>query len=74
MTDIVEAEGKSDNWQAKTMVVGVALGALLGAAAAYVMIQNAEREQTRVKVTTGDGVKLGATVFALLRQVSQIGG
>jgi len=74
MTDIVEAEGTNDNWKAKTIVVGVALGALLGAAAAYMMIQNAEREQTRVKVTTGDGVKLGATVFGLLRQVSQIGG
>ena len=73
MSEIVEAEGMNDNWKTKTMVVGVALGALLGAAAAYVLIQNAEREQTRVKVTTGDGVKLGATVFALLRQVSQIG-
>ena len=74
MTDIVEAEGINDNWKAKTMVVGVALGALLGAAAAFILIQSAEQEQTRVNVTTGDGVKLGATVFALLRQVSQIGG
>ena len=74
MSNIVEAEGTNDNWKAKTMVVGVALGALLGAAAAYMLIQNAEREQTQVKVTAGDGVKLGATVFGLLRQVSQLGG
>lgn len=74
MSEIVEAEGTNDNWKAKTIIVGVALGALLGAAAAYMLIQNAEREQTRVKVTTGDGVKLGATVFGLLRQVSQMGG
>jgi hypothetical protein len=74
MSNIVEAEGTTDNWKAKTMVVGVALGALLGAAAAYMLIQNAEREETRVKVTAGDGVKLGATVFGLLRQVSQLGG
>jgi hypothetical protein len=74
MSNIVEAEENGDNWKAKTMVIGVALGALLGAAAAYMLIQNAEREQTRVKVSTGDGVKIGATVFGLLRQVSQIGG
>ena len=74
MSNLVEAEGNGDNWKAKTMVIGVALGALLGAAAAYMLIQNAEREQSKVKVTAGDGVKIGATVFGLLRQVSQIGG
>jgi nitrate reductase gamma subunit len=62
-----------ENWRAKTLFMGAALGALVGIGAAYLIVQRAEREAGKVRITAGDGVKLGLLVFGLLRQVAQLG-
>ena len=63
----------TDNWKKKTLLGGVIVGALVGAGAAYLLIQRAERESGRVHVGTGEGIKLGLLVLGLLREVSQLG-
>ena len=55
------------------MVIGAVLGAVLGAGAAYLLVQRAEGEDGKVNVSAGDGLKIGATVIALLRQVAALG-
>lgn len=61
------------NWQARFMIVGGILGALVGASAAYLYVQAAEREGHAPEITGGEGVKLGMLVFGLLRSVATLG-
>lgn len=73
MSEIVETDPGAGNWKIKIMVVGAVLGAVLGAGAAMLLIQRAEGEDGKVNVSAGDGLKIGATVIALLRQVASLG-
>jgi len=68
-----ENELTGASWKSKTLLLGVVVGALVGAGAAYLIIQRAERQEGEVRLTAGEGVKLGLLVFGLLRQVAQLG-
>ena len=69
----VDLNKTDDSWKRNAMIIGAVVGALVGLGAAYLMIQNAERQGSQINVTAGDGVKLGITVMGLLRQVSALG-
>lgn len=62
-----------ESWKAKALMAGAVLGAVVGLGAAYLIIQRAEREDGEVRITPGEGVKLGVLIFGLLRQVAQLG-
>jgi hypothetical protein len=66
-------EQPAGNWRTKTLLMGTIVGALVGAGAAYLLVQRAERDETEMRITPGEGVKLGVLVFGLLRQVAQLG-
>jgi hypothetical protein len=68
-----DSEETAQDWRTKVMVVGGILGALAGVGGAYLLIQNAERSGRQVKVSPGDGVKLGVLLMGLLRQVAELG-
>lgn len=61
------------HWKTKTMIIGSVVGALVGAGAAYLLVQRAERESGALRMGTGEGIKLGLLVLGLLRQVAQLG-
>lgn len=63
----------SDNWKPKLLIGGVVIGALTGLLAAYLLAQRAEANGSKLKMSAGEGVKLGLLVFGLLRQVTQLG-
>jgi hypothetical protein len=69
----MESESIQNSWKSTTLLIGAVLGALVGAGAAYLLVQRAERENQTVKLSTGEGIRLGLLVFGLLRQVSQLG-
>jgi hypothetical protein len=73
MEDNWQTAQDMDSWKKSTLIIGVVIGALLGLGAAYVLIQNAEKEGAKVKLSAGEGVKLGITAMALLRQVAEMG-
>lgn len=70
-SEIVPTSEKT--WKWKTLTLGAVIGALAGITAAYLLIQRAENKGGTPKLSAGEGVKLGALVLGLLRQVSQLG-
>ena len=61
------------DWKPRAIMIGIVIGALTGAAAAYLLVQRMESEEG-LEMTPGEGVKLGVSVFSFLRQVTQLGG
>lgn len=61
------------NWKSQTLIIGVAIGALAGLGAAYLLVQRAEREGKNPEMTAGEGIKLGLLVLGALRQIAQLG-
>lgn len=64
---------ETKTWKTKTLLLGGVIGALVGLSAAYLLIQRAEKEQGRLQMNAGEGIKLGLLVLGLLRQVAQLG-
>lgn len=62
-----------NNWKTQTMVMGAVIGLMAGVAAAYLMVQRAEAENTTPQLHAKEGVKLGVLVFGLLREIAQLG-
>ncbi|HLA99493.1 MAG TPA: hypothetical protein VJL34_13660 [Anaerolineales bacterium] len=73
MANTNEVETTGENWKTKALLIGTALGAVVGLGAAYLLLQRAERENQKLSISAGEGVKLGVLVFGLLRQVAQLG-
>lgn len=63
---------ETSQWRTKTLAGGVLIGALIGLGAAYLMVQKAERNQGKLEVGTGEGLKLGLLVLGFLRQILQL--
>ncbi|MBI5932536.1 MAG: hypothetical protein HY867_02420 [Chloroflexi bacterium] len=57
----------------KTLLFGALLGAVTGLIAAMLITRRAERDEKSTAITAGDGVKIGALVFGLLRAIASIG-
>jgi hypothetical protein len=72
MIDNTIQETTSENWKSKVLILGGALGALVGVLSAYLFIQNRNTEDMS-KVSAGEGVKLGVLVLALLRGIASLG-
>jgi hypothetical protein len=69
----LDRESNVGNWQTKTLALGALVGALVGAGAAYLLVQRTEKDSGSVRLGTGEGIKLGLLVLGLLRQVAQLG-
>ena len=54
------------------LVIGGALGAVIGLAGAFLLVQNAERDQRPISVSPGEGVRLAVLVFGLLRSIATL--
>ncbi len=63
----------NENWKTKTMILSTVIGALTGAAAAFLLIQRAEREETQPKLSPGEGIQVGLGVLGLMRLIAGFG-
>jgi len=64
---------EGSNWKSQVMLIGGVVGLLAGLAAAYLLVQRAERDNTQPQLHAREGVKLGVLVFGLLREIAQLG-
>jgi len=71
-TDIIESNQADETWKTKTIVIGGALGAVIGVAGAYLIVQRVQSRDEQISFSVGKGVKLGVIIFTLLRQVAQL--
>jgi hypothetical protein len=61
-----------ENQNGKILVLGTLIGALVGLGAAYLILQQAD-EEGELNLSPKEGVKLGVSVFAFFRQITQLG-
>ncbi len=66
---IVEAQ----NWKPRALIIGTAIGALVGLGAAYLFAQRVEAENSDPTIQPVDGVKLGVLVLGMLRYIAELG-
>jgi hypothetical protein len=65
---------ESDNWKTKAQIIGGIAGLLTGLLAAYLLIQRADQEEEKPKLSAGEGVKVGVGVMGLLKLIADMGG
>jgi hypothetical protein len=56
-----------------TIVIGTVIGAIAGAASAFILIKRADEENRNPKLSPGEGVQLGLGLLGLLRLISGVG-
>jgi hypothetical protein len=59
-----------DKLKTKTLVSGAIIGALIGAASAFLLIKRAEAEDADAKLTPGEGIQVGLGVLGLMRLIA----
>ena len=67
--------GESQEKQGNTslyIILGALLGAITGASAGYLLTKRIE-EGEELQLTAGDGIKIGGSIIAFLRQISTLG-
>lgn len=63
----------NNNWQSKIILIGAIVGAIAGVIGAIIMVQQAQKNDTRPQLTAGDGVKVGLSVLAVLKLLADLG-
>jgi high-affinity Fe2+/Pb2+ permease len=61
----------TDNWKPRALVIGGVVGAAVGIAAAYLLVQRSKGDGAS-KFSVGEGVKIGVLVFGLLRSITNL--
>jgi len=61
------------NLKTKTIVIGTIIGAVAGAASAFMLIKRAENEETQPKISPGEGIQVGLGVLGLMRLIAGFG-
>jgi len=61
------------NDKRKTMILGTLIGALAGAASAYLLINRAEEEDEKPQLTAGEGIQVGLGLLGLMRLIAGFG-
>ena len=73
-TDIIPVDEVPDNsWKLRTLLIGGAVGALVGVGAAMLLTKRAEQRGTQLTVTPAKGVQLGVMIAGLLRSILTLG-
>ncbi len=56
----------------KVLIVGTLVGAVVGLAGAFLLVRNLERDGKEIKISSGEGLRLGVLLLTLLRQIASL--
>ena len=59
--------------KSRILFFGALIGAVTGLLAAFLLTRRAEKNESETAITAGEGLKLGALVFGLLRAIASLG-
>ena len=60
-----------DRVKSRTLILGGAIGALVGVLGAYLLLQRMDKNKPP-EFSVGEGVKIGVLVFGLLRSIANL--
>lgn len=64
----------NENWKSKLMIVGTAVGAVVGLSTAYLLTRNAEENRGGPpKISTNDMIKAGVGIVGVIRGIASLG-
>jgi hypothetical protein len=63
---------RDEGWRSRTLLVGSLLGAVTGLGVAMLLVKRAERQGGEMRLSTGEGMRLGLLVLGMLRQVADL--
>lgn len=61
-----------NDWKTKTLLIGGLTGLITGLFAAYILIQQSEKQNKKPRLNAGEGVRLGLGMLTLLRLISDL--
>lgn len=64
---------KDINWKATILLIGGGIGLLSGLAAAYLVIKKQEESGNTLKLTSGEGARIGMGIVSLLKMIAESG-
>ena len=64
---------KTDPWKKKTLLISAGVGLIAGIIAGLIFVQRAETNESRPKLTAGDGVMVGIGILGVLRAIADLG-
>ena len=62
-----------NQWKTKTLILGAIIGAVAGAASAYLLVKRAEYDEKQPKLSPGEGIQVGLGVLGSMRLISGFG-
>ncbi len=65
----------TENWKMKILLIGTALGAVVGLGTAYLLARTAEENHDGPpKIKTGDALKIGVNIIGVIRGIASLAG
>ena len=77
MSDDRSLQIQESGWRSRAMLAGGIIGSLIGVAAAYLYVRASEEasdDGSPRQLKTGEAVRLGVALTALVRQIAELGG
>jgi hypothetical protein len=65
---------ENNNWKTKTLILGAAVGAIIGLGTGYLLTRTADETGGQPpKITTGDAFKIALGVIGVVRGIASLG-
>ena len=65
----------NNNWKPKVLIIGAAVGALVGLGTAYLLARTSEENHDGPpKIKTGDAIKIGVNIIGVVRGIAALAG